>query len=315
MSNAALTTRVWLSIALGAVLVAACGATGTTTRPGATPPASTPAPSAATPTTSAAAPTPSATVDPDALHMVVIGDSIPFGGHFCGGCTAFPDVYAKELEARLGHPVEVVNRSRDDSAGMDQIESQVTEEEKLRDEIAAADVVILSVGFNNAMPDPATGVGCKGDGITTMETWIPWLLAAKEGCLQDGLDTYAAQYDRIFSAITDLREGKPTVYTAINVHDGNLGSPDFRDANVSDAQKAAVDRWMIAWYDRWNEMLCGKAKQHDFACIDVYHAFNGPQGDIPNGPKNTMDGAHPSPIGHDLIASLLAKVDTTAIAR
>ena len=247
--------------------------------------------------------------------MVVIGDSIPFGDHFCGGCTAFPDVYAKDLEGRLGNHVEVVNRSRDDGAGMDQIESQVTTEGLLREQIEASDVVILSVGFNSAMPDPATGVGCDGDGITTTETWIPWLLKAKEACLQDGLDTYAAQYDRIFSAITDLRAGKPTVYAAINVHDGNLGSPDFENANVTDDMKAAIRPWLVAWYDRWNEMLCRMATEHDFACIDVYHAFNGPKGDIPNGPENTVDGAHPSQTGHDLIASLLANLDTTAIAR
>ena len=312
MSGALRTGRTWracVAFVLGAGVVVGCATTLTSTTP-----SKTAAGPLVTPSPAASAPAPSATPDADALHMVVIGDSIPFGDHFCGGCIAFPDVYAKDLEARLGHAVEVANRSRDDSAGMDQIETQVTSEARLRDQIAESDVVIVSVGFNSAMPDPATGVGCKGDGITTMETWIPWLLAAKEKCLQAGLDTYAAQYDRIFSAITDLREGKPTVYTAINVHDGNLGSPDFEEAKVPDDAKAAMASWLIAWYDRWNEMLCRKAKEHDFACVDVYHAFNGPNGDIPNGPENTVDGAHPSQTGHNLIASLLARVDAKAIA-
>ena len=91
--------------------------------------------------------------------MVVIGDSIPFGDHFCPGCTAFPAQYAKDLETRLGRPVVLRNRSRDDGAQMDQIEPQVKDSPALRAELAAADVVLVSVGFNNLLPDPATWPG------------------------------------------------------------------------------------------------------------------------------------------------------------
>ena len=93
--------------------------------------------------------------------MVVIGASMPFTA-FCGDCTAgFADTYAADLGMRTGRPVEVINRSRDDSAGMLQIRTQVTEDQGLRDQIAAADVVIVSVGFNNVMPDSSTGVAKK----------------------------------------------------------------------------------------------------------------------------------------------------------
>ncbi len=245
--------------------------------------------------------------------MVVIGDSIPFGRHFCPGCKAFVNQYGEALTAKLGHPVYVINRSRDDSAGMQQIEDQVTTEASLRDQISKAGIVIVSVGYNNALPDASTGVGCGGDMGGTVESYVAWALSTTATCLKAGIATYAAQYDRIFSAITDLRHGAPTIYIAINVHDGNLGGPDFVNANLPSATRARIDRWIIDAYDRWNAMLCAKAKVHQFTCVDVYHAFNGPKGDQ-SSRTNTVDGAHPSQAGNDVIARLLDKVDTTAIA-
>lgn len=291
-----------LAMVVGVLLVAACGAsTGST------------APSVAVPSVPAAAPSPSGPAD--ALHLVVIGDSIPFGDHFCPGCTAFPDLYAKDLETRLGRPVALANRSRDDSATMDMIELQLKGEEMLRGQVGAADVVLLSVGFNNAMPDTGTWSGCTGNMGGSIQEYVAWALATTPACIKEGLDTYATQYDRIFSAITDLRAGKPTVYAVINVHDGNLNGSDFTDAGLPADKLAKVNAWMIGIYDQWNAMECAKGKEHGFACVDVYHAFNGPKGDKPSGLVNTIDGAHPSQAGNDLIASLLAKLDTSAIAR
>ena len=247
--------------------------------------------------------------------MVVIGDSIPFGDHFCPGCTAFPAQYAKDLENRLGRPVILANRSRDDGATMNDIDSQLMQESRLRDQVAAADVVLLSVGFNNALPDSGTWSDCSGGMGASVEDYIKWALATTPACIKGSLATYATQYDRIFTSITDLRAGKPTVYAVINVHDGNLGGSDFTQANVPAATKAKVDAWMIGIYDRWNAMECAKGKEHGFACVDVYHAFNGPKGDKPSGLVNTIDGAHPSQAGNDVIAGLLAKVDISAISK
>ena len=78
---------------------------------------------------------------------------------------------------------------------------------------------------------------------------------------------------------------------------------------------AKMNAWMVGVYDQWNAMECDRAKAHGFACVDVYHAFNGPKGDKPSGSVNTIDGAHPSQAGNDLIAGLLAKLDISAISK
>ena len=46
------------------------------------------------------------------LHLVALGDSIPFGQHFCGDCTTFVDLYAANLERQTGARVKTQNLSQ-----------------------------------------------------------------------------------------------------------------------------------------------------------------------------------------------------------
>ena len=73
-----------------------------------------------------------------------------------------------------------------------------------------------------------------------------------------------------------------------------------------------AERFLTGLYDDWNAMLCDRATHAGFACVDVYHAFNGPSGEQPSG-SWTVDGAHPSQAGNDLIAGLLAELDISTI--
>ena len=253
------------------------------------------------------------------LHLVVVGDSIPFGGYFCPSCTGFVDEYAKILQKRSGQQVNVANRSRDDSAGVDSIRDQLTSDASLRAELMQADVVVLSVGFNNALPDygnpPPGGFppGCdtKAPGID--DEIIAHIVATTPQCNTATAAAWTKDYDAIFTAMAGLRTGKPTVFIALNVYDGNLDNSDIRAA--MDAKTfAATEKVIVDAYDKWNAMLCKQAAAHGFACIDVYHAFDGPQGTRPAGDL-TVDGAHPSQEGNDLIAALLAKVDVSAVTR
>jgi hypothetical protein len=166
--------------------------------------------------------------------------------------------------------------------------------------------------YNNVLPDPETGIGCSGDLGEGMEGIIAWTFTTKPACLREQIDTYAKKYDAIFTTIAALRGESPTVLAALNVHDGNIGSAEWRDADVSPATIETVEQWIIDSYDRWNPMLCGQAARHGFTCVDVYEAFNGPDGSRPTG-KLTIDGAHPSQAGNDLIAELLGEIDVNAI--
>jgi GDSL-like Lipase/Acylhydrolase family/Peptidase propeptide and YPEB domain len=245
------------------------------------------------------------------LELVVIGDSIPFAG-FCPGCVGFVEQWGRELQDRTGRPVEIRNRSRDDSADMAAIRDQALGDEVLRSEIADAEAIIVSVGYNTVVPDPDLGLGCLGDYGSFPDGYIAWALANPTTCQQAFFDAHAATYDEIFSAINELRDGAPTVVAVLDVHNGNKDDPAFTSATVSDATMADFQEWLTGVYDGWNSMLCDRATEAGFSCVDAYHAFNGPNGREPSRPW-TVDGAHPNQAGNDLIAELLAGVDLSAL--
>lgn len=305
-----------ISVAFMALTIAACGAGTASATPG-----SSQVPSLAP--SLAASVTPSASPAGETLHIVAIGDSIPFAA-FCPGCTGFVDLYARSLKQTTGRPVQVTNRSRDDSAGLLEIETQVTAEATLRDQLAAADVVIVSIGANNALPDAVTHAtlathygrdwGCVGNMGDTIASYTAWLLATTPACRQTTRDSYAFLYDEIFKAIVDLRAGKPTQLAVVNTYNANFRSADFLGASLPQATQDKLWPLMTGIYDRWNEMECKSATGHGFVCVDLYHAFNGPKGDQAIGTLS-VDGSHPSQKGNDVIAQMLVALGTASIAQ
>jgi len=248
------------------------------------------------------------------IRIVVIGDSIG-DGRFCPTCTGWVDRYAAAVEARTGRPVELKNRSRNDSATLPMIRDQVVGEPLARTQVTDADIVIVSAGYNSVLPDPTVDFGCTDpDWGATDADFVRWSLTkATPECIQAGLEAYAADYDTVFGDIVALRVGRPTVFAAINVHDGNKAHPVLANVGLSQDE---LDRWeayLTDIYDRWNAMLCDRAEAAGFLCIDVYHVFNGPTGEASSAPW-TIDNAHPNDAGSEAIAGLLAELDVSAIA-
>ncbi len=58
--------------------------------------------------------------------------------------------------------------------------------------------------------------------------------------------------------------------------------------------------------DAWNEMVGAEAAAKGFLCADIYHAFNGPDGLTPSGDLLAKDYTHPSNLGAERIAEVLA---------
>ena len=262
-----------------------------------------------------------ATVSGPALRLVVLGDAVP-STEPCPGCTGFVEQYTVHLEAATGRPVEVADRSRTDTAGLLDIEEQVSGEEGLREQLAEADVVIVSVGANDVMPDAAAAGmlrkrrggdwGCGGDMGSTTASYAAWALATTPECLEAGRMAYLGLYDSIFATVGELRRWQPTMAIALNTYDANLYGADFVGAGLDQKTLDTLWPWMTALYDDWNRMECGRATTNFFTCVDVYHAFNGPDGDQPIGDL-AVDGAHPSQAGHDRIAELLVELDLTPV--
>jgi lysophospholipase L1-like esterase len=243
-----------------------------------------------------------------ALHLVVIGDSIPFAG-FCEGCLAFVQRYADTLESTTGRVVDASNRSRNDSAQLDDIKAQVADDAQLRDELAIADIVIISIGFNNGPPWPADRP-CGGSAGDTVEEQIATVLAYDQACIGPTVASYAADYDAIYGGIAELVPQKAVLLT-LNVYNNWIGYPDLGQSATAE-EIGRLESLTRRIFDAWNEMLCERATTHGFSCVDVYHAFNGVDGLEPPGAKVGDDYTHPSQAGNDVIADLLAQVEIPA---
>ena len=304
-------SRAGAGLVLAALVATGCSSSGATASP-ASSATSVPATQAAAATTA-----PGTATVPAALNLVVVGDSIPFGGHFCPGCTAFVDEYAKAMQRRSGQQVKVANRSRDDGAGVPQIVEQVTSDAALQADLTQADIVILSVGANNALPDysnPPPGgfpAGCDAVAPGISDSIIGHIVATTPHCNEATAAAWAKDYDTIFTKISELRAGKPTVFIALNVYDANINNPDIKAALDATAF-AATEKVIVDAYDKWNAMLCKEASANGFVCVDIFHLMNGPDGAQPLGDL-AIDGTHPSQKGNDMIAAVLAKVDAGTV--
>ena len=265
----------------------------------------------AAPASTAPQATETTTAGTGGMNLVVIGDSLIDPAGVCNGCTGFAEQYASHLEDTLGEPVAV---HRVTAMGVPDAQSTVASNDTAREQIAAADVVV-EVGFNNAMPDPETGIGCGGSlGAQSADEIIGWIRSTEPECLAAGVATYGALYDQIFAGVKELRSDLPTVYIATTTIDGNIDEtlPDSLLGLLDPTDRPFALQWTLDAYERWNAMLSQRATAAGFEVVDLYRAFNGPDGTKPSGDL-AVDSAHPSQNGNDLIAAKLAEVGVSAL--
>jgi lysophospholipase L1-like esterase len=259
--------------------------------------------------TGPAEPTPDPTT-----QIVVIGDSLIHAENGCDSCEGFVDQYAAHLEAALGRPAEVV---------LSEVSTVPTAQQALatstatQDRIRAASVIIVEVGYNNALPDPATGIGCGGEISATATGFIDWIHATTPTCLAEGVATYEALYAEIFATIKELRGDAPTVFIVTSTINGNIGDPAVDSQGlltyIPPADRADALAWTVDAYEQWHAMLEKTADDAGFAFVDVYRAIHGPTGTDPYFGIYTDDGAHLNAAGNDLVAQLLSEVDVSTL--
>ena len=274
--------------------------TSTPTTPSPSTPLST-STSTSAPSNVATSPPVVTTSDPAGLTLVALGDSIPFNSNSdCSGCVGYVDQYKDAIAKATGKSVKVANLSSHNgltSAGL----LHDLNDPNVRASVAAADVITVSIGFNDAPmlvnDDPCDGAA----GDTKLELYT-------DACINDWADTFARRFKIILDDIKDLRGDKPTLLTVINIYDQWLGfSQNSADINAH----IAVVKTLL---ERQNAGICRVAADHGALCADLHSAFNGPNHDQPSGTLLGPDYAHPSQAGNDLIAKTLAQLGFTPLA-
>lgn len=296
-----------LAIVLLTTLLAACAAAGGTTAPSSpatVPPVSTPAateasatepPATATATASASnAPAPSPVESTDAaLRLVAVGDSIFFNSPGdCPGCTSAVERYADAVTAATGREVEVRNLSEHTGLQLSGLLDELEHDTTRRDALAAADIVLVGIAHNDAPmnrdDDPCDGPGGE------FPDWSKFTAA----CIAEDVAAYTPRYVRAYEQIAAMRAGKPTILRTINRYNDWIGWP----GHDLSAEGIAATRAVVA---AWNEMLCGAAEAHGFACADISVRFNGQDGTEPAANLLAPDYTHPSDKGNEVIAQAL----------
>jgi lysophospholipase L1-like esterase len=243
---------------------------------------------------------PSSALSKRTLHLVALGDSIPFGQHFCGNCETFDDLYAAHLRHILNAQVSVQNLSQDTEITSTDLRREMGSDTAMRGAVAQADIVTVSVGHNdtpwNSFTDP-----CDGHGGYPNADWASY----RGTCVAKTAADYGRNLASVLAAITVLRAGKPTLIMVTNDYDDIIGDP---------AVPASADPVVARVVDSFASTTCRIATAHHAVCVETYHAFNGPTG---RGDATALlegDHTHPNETGHQLIAHLLAQVPTEQIA-
>lgn len=248
---------------------------------------------------SAATQKPPPEVDPEAIQIAVIGDSIPYAQGDCGGCTAYVDLYARHLEKKFDRPVIAENLSARDGLRGATLLTRIHDDEFYRQRVAVADVVILSIGHDD-QPWNASTSECDAYTYGPFE-WESWI----EPCISKRIRAQSRVVTDFLAEAASLRSGEPTVF---------LVATDYNDVITPDADRAEIAT-STAVLDAYRDGICRAARRADAVCVDVYPAFNGADGREPAGDLLAPDGVHPSAEGHQAIAQVLADLDVAKAIR
>jgi lysophospholipase L1-like esterase len=238
------------------------------------------------------------------LVLVALGDSIPYNSSDdCPGCTGFVDSYGAALEAELGASVEIINESRHDGARTVDILEQLEDDEDQLADLAAADVIVMSVGFNDQPPFADAYDGCpepirdsdligavveRGAEVTT-------------GCIDTAVEGLRTRIAEVFATVRAQAGG--AAIAALTPYDAWLGW-DYLESH-DEATRTALLEAERYWFHAWREAICEEAEAVSAVCIDVYTAFNGADGTQPANDLLAADYTHPSQEGNDVIRDLL----------
>ena len=234
------------------------------------------------------------------LSVVVIGDSIPNNAPAdCPGCIGFAEGYATGLEERVDTSVTLDNRSRHDGAQTRDIAEQLASTD-LDEALASADLVLVSIGFNDQPPYFQAGQPC-GAVVNSDQEAIAAVAATTKECVNQVTSVVQQQAAEVLFGLRD--KAPDATIAALVPYDSWLGWSVLDDSPTKAVARISV----IVPYalDAWRTSLCGEAEAVDAVCVDVYAAFNGIDGTTPAGDLLAEDHTHPSQRGNDTIRDLL----------
>jgi len=231
---------------------------------------------------------PASKVTSGPITVVGIGDSVT-SGYNCN-CKAFVGLYATQLAAKDDVKTSSVNLGVDGWTSS-QLLAAMTTPGAFRNQVAKADILLVTIGANDLNPLEARGpAGCSA-------TCYAPLIASAGHTVQLIVDA--------------ARAADPTHPPTVLVTDyWNV----FEDGDVGIAEHgAAFQAWSDALTLAENTQICQNAQNAGATCVDLYAPFKG------NGSGNptsllAADGNHPNAAGDQLIASTMLSATPQPLA-
>ncbi len=241
-------------------------------------------------------PTPAASAKPSAapspavakpIRVVGLGDSVPAGDQ-CD-CTSYVSLVAEQQAALLKTSAVVSNLAEGglSTAGL----NTQLEDSSVRQQVANADVVIITIGANDFDTDSVADSSCSGPDLS---------------CFQSVLGQQAAQLGSVYKTVSGLvgtGSTKVLVTGYWNV---------FLDGDVAAAQGNDYIRNSVSLTVAENALIASTAQAQGATYVDIFTPFKGQSG--ANDDTNLLadDGDHPNAAGHRTIAKALESTLTAA---
>jgi lysophospholipase L1-like esterase len=227
------------------------------------------------------------------LHVLAIGDSLPYGRADCGGCPTFITLFGRTLARVTGAKVDVRNLSEHTGIDSSDLARELAGSSILRSAATDADAITVTIGHNDR-PWASYTDSCDGKGGYPNADWSKY----NTECLASNVSRYAANLESILKRVRALRHGKRTLLRVTNDYNDLIGDPLMPTSAYPTAK---------GFNDAYASRTCQIAAKYHAICIDTYHAFNGPFGTRDARALLSQDHTHPDARGHRLIAGLLVR--------
>ena len=238
-------------------------------------------PSKAPAATPSASPSPSPSPSRSGPYRVVgLGDSVP-AGNACG-CTSYVSLTGRRQAAHLGTTAVVSNLAQGGLTTpglLDQLQDP-----SVSRQIAAADLVIVTIGANDFDTGRVASQSCDGPGLD---------------CFRSTLTRQASQLDEVFTKVDALLAGRSA--TVLVTGYWNV----FLDGDVAAARGTGYVRNSVALTRAENAQIAAAAERRDATYVDVFTPFKGASGTENDTSLLAADGDHPDAAGHRRIAEAL----------
>lgn len=215
------------------------------------------------------------------VRVVGLGDSVMAGTN-CG-CAGIAQEYGSALGSRDGDQVQVTNLGADGSVTDDLLED-LQSDSATRSAIAAADVVLVTIGANDLLPelDEWRSAGCD------------------DACFSGPAARMGQNLSKILAAVAAVQAGHSA--TVLVTDYWNVFT-DGAVARMAGGQQQ-VD-WSADITAAANDQICAAAHGAGDTCVDLVPVFK-PSGADPT-PLLASDGDHPNAAGvQAIVAALLA---------